>query len=307
MNLRRNFFLGGTVNQINVTLFTFLSLTSTYFVLSLFLSFWINLNQVVSSWGNDISMLVFLRPEVTESEITSLKEYFRGNKQIKEFHFISKDQAANSMRDQMKELAPDLLSDPNLKDALPASFNLEMSWANTIPILQLLPTIANEISQLSGVEEVSYGKDWVSNYKIFKNVVFSVGSFLGLVLILTSVLSIGNVIRGSVFSRKEEIEILELVGATRFQIRWPFIIHGSVLSGLAALLALVLARAIVVVLDPLSIKEVTLWGLSDLFNHLPLGVSLIFILCCTVLGALAASLSVQRINSGWAAAQARHS
>ncbi len=85
------------------------------------------------------------------------------------------------------------------------------------------------------------------------NLVTWIGLVLGILLVIASVLLIGNTIRLSLFARRREVEVMKLVGATDWFIRWPFVIEGVLVGAAGALLALVvLGITKVALLDPLA-------------------------------------------------------
>src|SRR6202012_2447447 len=76
---------------------------------------------------------------------------------------------------------------------------------------------------------------------------------LALLLTIASVLLIGNTIRLSLYARRREVEVMKLVGATDWFIRWPFVIEGTIVGAVGAVLAIaVLGVAKVALLDPLA-------------------------------------------------------
>ena len=85
------------------------------------------------------------------------------------------------------------------------------------------------------------------------NLVTITAALLTVLLTLASVLLIGNTIRLSLYARRREVEVMKLVGATDWFIRWPFVIEGTIVGAAGALLAIVvLGLAKVALLDPLA-------------------------------------------------------
>jgi cell division transport system permease protein len=96
---------------------------------------------------------------------------------------------------------------------------------------------------MPGVEDVQFNQEWVDRVNSFSRLAKAVGFFLGGILVLASFFIISNVIRLNVFARKDEIEILRLVGATNTFIRVPFLLEGitlGVIGGLVSLFLLLL-------------------------------------------------------------------
>ena len=89
-----------------------------------------------------------------------------------------------------------------------------------------------------GITDVLFNQDWVEKMQGFSRLAGAIGAFMGGILILTSFFIISNVVKLNVFARKNEIEILRLVGATNLFIRIPFWLEGIVLGLLGSLLSL---------------------------------------------------------------------
>ena len=124
------------------------------------------------------------------------------------------------------------------------------------------------------------------------NLVTITAGVLVVLLVLASVLLIANTIRLSLYSRRREVEVMKLVGATDWFIRWPFVIEGTIVGAAGAVLALVvLAAAKVVLLDPLSRH----WTLIAAPHTIPF-VALVVVLLAAGVGvsALGSGLSLRR-------------
>ncbi|MCK7518224.1 MAG: FtsX-like permease family protein [Ignavibacteriales bacterium] len=96
-----------------------------------------------------------------------------------------------------------------------------------------------------GVTDVLFNQDWVEKMQGFSRLAGAIGAFLGGILILTSFFIISNVVKLNVFARKNEIEILRLVGGTNLFIRIPFWLEGITLGLLGSLLSLGLLFAVI--------------------------------------------------------------
>jgi cell division transport system permease protein len=100
--------------------------------------------------------------------------------------------------------------------------------------------LANKIGVMSGVDEVEYGQSFVESMLIVVQVITAVG--IGLIVIIGIVVLyiIINTIRLTVFARRKEIEIMKLVGATDWFIRWPFMIEGILIGVGGAVISMIL-------------------------------------------------------------------
>jgi cell division transport system permease protein len=107
-----------------------------------------------------------------------------------------------------------------------------------------MEAVANIIAGLAGVESLSSGRDWVEGYLRAVALVRAVGLGLGVILALATLLIVSNTIRLGVFARRDELEILSLVGASRPFVQTPFLLEGVVQGAAGGAIALGLLYAL---------------------------------------------------------------
>jgi cell division transport system permease protein len=124
------------------------------------------------------------------------------------------------------------------QNPLPAS--LEITLAPGVTRGAQAARVAAALDRLEGVEEVVGGESWVEGYARALALVRSAGLGLGTILAAATLLIVANTIRLAVYARRDEIEILALVGASRTFVRLPFVIEGAIQGTLGGLLGLLL-------------------------------------------------------------------
>ena len=142
------------------------------------------------------------------------------------------------------------------------------------------------------IQTVSNKKNDTKKILEVTNLVTITAAALTVLLTIASILLIGNTIRLSLYARRREVEVMKLVGATDWFIRWPFVIEGVVVGAFGALLAIaVLALAKVVLLDPLADN----WTLIAAPKTLPFTALLAILMGAGVLvSALGSGISLRR-------------
>jgi cell division transport system permease protein len=179
---------------------------------------------------------VFFTDKATDADAESLRAKLVQTGKTSKITYISKQQALTIYREQNKN-DPLLLELVNA-DILPAS--LEVSATDPKYLKELEP----QIRTAPNVEDVIYQKDIVDSFISWTNAIRLVGGILAVILIIDSLLIIFTVIAMKIAQRKEEVEILKLVGATPWYIRIPFILEGSLYgifgAGAAALVIIAL-------------------------------------------------------------------
>lgn len=186
---------------------------------------------------------VFFTPKAGRTEADSLTAKLKETGKVSSTKFVSKDDALAIYREQNKN--DPLLLEMVTADILPAS--LEVSATDPKYLSQLAPVIQGS----EGVDEVVYQRDVVDSLLSWTNAIRLTGGILALLLGLDSLLIIGTVIAMKIALKREEIEILTLVGASPWTIRAPFIVEGGVYGLTGSSIAAVILIGAIVWLRPL--------------------------------------------------------
>ncbi|MCL5942557.1 MAG: permease-like cell division protein FtsX [Actinobacteria bacterium] len=201
------------------------------FVLGVVLVFVYNINAVLKDVEQKVEITVYLKDSVTSTEVEALQKQILAMPEVKDSQFVSKDEALKRLKEDLKD-HPELF-EGLAKNPLPASFEISLKDP------QQASVVAARFNGKPMVEEVRYGKELAE--RIFR--VTSVIRNISLVFIIllggVSILLISNTIRLSIYARRREVEIMKLVGATNWFIRWPFIIEGLAVGLVGAVLALI--------------------------------------------------------------------
>lgn len=186
---------------------------------------------------------VFFTNKATQADVDALKKTLEETGKVKPLKFVSKEDALAIYREQNKK--DPLLLEMVTADILPAS--LEVSTTDPNYLTQLEPVI----KQAQGVEEVVFQKDVVDTLLRWTNAIRMVGGVLVGLLAFDSILIVMTVIGMKIALKKEEIEILTLVGASPWYIRLPFILEGGLYGAIGAFVSWVIISGLVVWLRPM--------------------------------------------------------
>ena len=283
---------------------TALILTATFSVVIFMLSLSFNFQRVLTVWGEQVQISAYLEDGISDSAIASLQKDFESRPEVASVTLISKVQAADLFRDQMASYAPDLMSDSEFATPFPASLQIRMREdRNEEGNVANLEALALELGKKDGVEDVSYGQSWVRNYASFVGVIKTVGLVFGLILLFGSIFIIANSIRTHISGRREEIEILELIGATQQNIRRPYIAEGILLCTLSAVAAMVINGVFYSWQIALMKKSLAFARMAQEFSFLSAGQIALFCLAAATIGGVGSWLTVRSLNDGWSAAR----
>jgi cell division transport system permease protein len=229
---------------------TTIAATMTVLIAMFILGLSIGLGSWVLSWSNHVKKelvvhVYFCTQLSCGKDVTKAQEEKVGNlispsniPQIKSVRFVSKVEAAAIMRKRSPELWKNLAGNP-----LPDAFEITPKHGEDVEL------IANKIphGQAFGVEKVTYGKKTAKRILRVARVVEIVFVLAVIVLLIAAMLLIANTIRLSIVSRRREIEVMKLVGATNWFVRGPFMLEGLIcgLAGsIAAVILLVLGKEV---------------------------------------------------------------
>ena len=192
-----------------------------------------NMQGLLARFGDALHVTAFLEPELPDAERARLLEAARGVPGVASARLVSEAEALERFRAGVgrgTELLEALGSNP-----LPAS--LELSLAPNQRSAAALERVAAEVGGLRGVADVASGADWVEGYLRALALLRGLGLGLGVILALATTLIVSNTIRLAVLSRRDELEILSLVGASRAFVSTPFLLEGALQGAAAGALA----------------------------------------------------------------------
>lgn len=281
-----------------VQISTLFVLTATFTIIFSLYSVLGNLQNILTKWGKEVQVTVFLEDDLSKENLSAVEEGIRQVGGFQSLQYVPKDEARERFVKQMPGFAKDVMNDPEFSNPFPASFQIGGLGRSQI---ENMGTLANKISELSGVEDVAYGQEWVQNYAGFLRGLTSSGAFILGTLLLGSLMIVSNSIRSALAQRKEEIEILELVGATPTMIRAPFLVDGALTGFVASALAVGVSLGVYKAGLHLVNSEMGFLGANEVFSFFSIGTVFLLVAFGTLSGALGAYVCVRKMNTGWAA------
>jgi cell division transport system permease protein len=223
--------------------------------------------------------------DATNAEISDLQRKLEAIPHVAAVLFITKPEALAEFKDSYgKKKVEESITQLGGRNPLPANFSVKADDAGNLdtvraavtppgpngkpkPISSIIPTEGSTFEPQQGVKKI---EQVTSALKIVLSVITAL-------LIVASLLLVGNTIRLSIYTRRREVEVMRLVGATRWFIRWPFMIEGVVVGfagGLVAILILWLGK--ITIVDPLSSTFSFLAAQNDSTLSFPLLVAILF-------------------------------
>jgi len=260
-------------------------------------------NRTVDQWGRGLEMTVYLKDTATWAALQELDKQIRDSGSFDQIQQVNKAEATRKFLTALGGESLELLSDPKWSSPIPASYELRMvETSDADQRLNGLQAWSARFRGMEAVEDVFYGQGWIENFSRFLS-----GARVAVVLVWILGLSVGllivsNCIRLSFMQRVEEIEVLELVGATPSFIRAPFLLEGVALGVFASLLSLAISYGLHSALLAWLGQAWSFWFAFQDLSPLSWWAVAANIVSGIIFGAVGAWNCVRRLNTGWAAA-----
>ena len=276
--------------SLGANLSTTVAATMTVLIGMFLLGLFIALGTWTVSWSNHVKkqlvVKVYFLPKASPTDKDNLARKLQQSDLVKPggIKYVPKEQALAQMRKKYPELVKNLTSNP-----FPDTLEVTPNKAENVDLLYKSLT---EPRKPQGVDKVRDGKQVSHRILQVAHVIEAVFTLATAVLLIASILLIANTIRLSIFSRRREIEVMKLVGATNWFVRGPFMLEGlfcGLAGSILAVLFLVIGKALALpsILPHLS-------GDSDVQAlAFPL-VALILIGMGLALGAIGSGLTIRR-------------
>jgi len=221
------------------TLLSVFTIATAVFVLGAVLLLTFNVDRAAVAWRAAAEMSVYLRHAITADERATVERRLAANPLVGATEYVSRDEARRRFQQLFPELA--LASTDLPENPFPASFEVRLKAATATP--EATSTFVRELEREPGVADVQYDRRWLDRLASVTAGVRWVGMGLALVLGVAAALTVANVVRLALHARRDEIEIMQLVGAPLSHVRGPFVCEGILHGGLGSLLALVALSA----------------------------------------------------------------
>ncbi len=253
-----------------------------------FLLLYLNLKNVTGTLQGDVEVIVYLDPGASEQVVSLIQQRLETEPAVVTLTFVSREQALREFSEQFPEES--LLLEEMDANPLPASVvvNLSPRFLDT----ESLSAFAERAEELPGVTHVAYSQDWVDTLTLVVSYFELGAAVIGVILAMATVTIIANTIRLSLHTRKEEIEILRLIGATGVFIAIPYVIEGTILGALGGGLSLALLKGVFEFLRLELNASGWFVGVEHILPVFPRQVSFLLVMTGMLLGCGSSMLSV---------------
>lgn len=212
----------------SLSMASILCVTITLIIVSVSIVLAYNINNATKDIEEEMSIIVYLKENVSDNDIDNIKADIKSIDGVKNINYLSKEAAKQEMIDYGGAFSVIL----NYLDANP----LLDSFTIYVDDVKEISNIANEIKKIDKIETIKYGEGMVEEIVKAFDIIQKITIGIVIALVLVTIFLIGNTIKLTIYSRKSEIEIMRLVGASNTTIKIPFLIEGLIIGVLGSII-----------------------------------------------------------------------
>jgi cell division transport system permease protein len=213
-----------------------LTIGAGLFVLGFFLIVNTNVRRLTERWGESAEFAVYLRDDITKPQLEAVQSLIDSSGLSATRQYVSKEQAAERFGKDFPDLGA--TAGKLSRNPFPASVDVRLR-PEVRAAEEAVDTLAKRLSSQPGVTDVRYDRRWLTRLNGVITFVRSIGLVIVALLALASALTVANVVRLAAHARRDEIEIMQLVGAPLAYVRGPLVLEGVMQGGAGAMVAIV--------------------------------------------------------------------
>ncbi len=206
------------------------TITMAMLLIAFFLLVFINLQASVKEMSGKLEISVYLKDNVTQQERDYLQARLKAEPGVNKVAYLSRDAALSLFRRELK--GQEALLEGLGENPLPSSFEVGLDLQPGA--IASIESLAKKFATFPGVEDVPYGKQGAETLALLFSFVTYGGTALALLLGVSVVFIISNSVRLALYSRGQEIELMQWIGATRAFIQGPFLVEGMMIAMLGS-------------------------------------------------------------------------
>ncbi|TBL65231.1 permease-like cell division protein FtsX [Hafnia alvei] len=245
-----------------------------------------NVSEAASQWYPTPQLTVYLDKALDDDAAEQVMTVLKGEEGVDKVNYLSREEALGEFRNWSGfGGALDMLEENPLPAVAIITPKMNFESSDT------LNTLRDRVAAVKGVDEVRMDDSWFARLAALTGLVGQVAAMIGILMIVAVFLVIGNSVRLSIFSRRDTINVMKLIGATDGFILRPFLNGGALLGFSGAILSLILSQAMVWQLGSAVAKVASVFGTTFMLHGLGWDECLLLVLVSAMIGWIAAWLA----------------
>lgn len=245
-----------------------------------------NVSEAAAQWYPTPQLTVYLDKALDDDAAEQVMTVLKGEEGVDKVNYLSREEALGEFRNWSGfGGALDMLEENPLPAV--AIITPKMNFESS----ETLNTLRDRVAAVKGIDEVRMDDSWFARLAALTGLVGQVAAMIGILMIVAVFLVIGNSVRLSIFSRRDTINVMKLIGATDGFILRPFLNGGALLGFSGAILSLILSQAMVWQLGSAVAKVASVFGTTFVLHGLGWDECLLLVLVSAMIGWIAAWLA----------------
>ncbi|RMF47948.1 MAG: ABC transporter permease [Deltaproteobacteria bacterium] len=267
------------------------TVTVALLILAFFALVVLNVQQLTRHWSRDIQVVAYFDKVPSARRLDGVLSRLKGWPEVEGVRYVSPRQAYDRFFRRLGDDADLLAGLP--RDFLPAALEIRLQ-----PAARTSAGVAGLVERLRSSGDFSdlrYGQEWLEKFEAFLAVLRTAAVILGGFLLFAALFIVANTIKLTLYARRDELEVMALVGATPVFIKTPFLVEGALQGGIGGLLALAGGYGLFRLFLRQDLGALLLSTGLDRILFLPPTWQLVLVLTGTLLGFLGSLLSLRRL------------
>lgn len=276
--------------MLNIIVSTTIAITFIIFVSFLILI--MNFSSFKKNWVDQIQVVVYFKDVTPPDFMQTIKTSIQGLAEVESVKLVSRDEALIMLKDFLQ-------GQDGILDGLsgnPLSASLEIKLKDEFLNTETMDSFINKIKTSEYIDDIEYGQKWLERFVSLFDVIKITGSVFGSLLFLFTLFIISNTIKLMIYNRRDEVEIMKLVGATNRFIKLPFCIEGVVQGLIGSSCALIVLFFVATIFMDRVISFIRLYIGTYTFVFLDFRLTTYILLLGALLGLMGSLFALQSIE-----------
>ncbi len=251
----------------------------------------LNVQQITADWSRQVEIVAYLDRVPDAVTLQGLQSKLLALPEVEKIEYTTSDEAFSQFRKRLGNDA-DLLDGVD-SDILPASFKIALKppFRNQAGV----DTVVARLQKDVGLDDVKFGREWLEKFESFVALLKLGGAVIGGFLLFAALFIVSNTIRLTQYARRDELEVMSLVGATSMFIKTPFLIEGAIQGALGGIAAIVCSFVLFRLFLYESLSALLLASGSGTIVFLPLSFQWMFLGAGVFLGFFGSLMSLRKL------------
>jgi cell division transport system permease protein len=266
------------------------TVTVSLCILTFFAIIVLNVQQMTRNWSREVQVVAYLDDLPSDPQLSSLITSAKAIPEVLEVVYVTKEQAFEGFRERLGD-------DAVLLDGLKAGFlpaSLRLTLRENVRNRAGVQGVVDQLKKKEAYSDFRYGQDWLERFESMLNLLRIAGAVLGGFLLFATLFIVANTIKLTVYARREELEVMSLVGGTSMFIKSPFLIEGALQGVAGGGLAIFLSYLLFTLFLHGGLETLFLASGVEEIVFLPPGYQLLVLTVGILLGILGSLISLRK-------------